>query len=171
MKIKDLHSLFVHELKDLYSAEKQLNKAIPKMAKACSHDELRQAFENHFHETETQIKRLDEIFENLQVAPRGEKCTAMEGLIQEGKKMLEEGVEPHVLDAALICAAQRIEHYEIACYGCARALAEQLGMNDLAQELQTTLEEEKKTNERLNQLALSHVNEEAMASAGNGSKT
>ena len=169
MKLKDLHSLFVSELKDLYSAEKQLIKALPKMAKAATHEDLRQAFEQHMKETETQIKRLDEVFEELQVSPRGEKCAAMEGLVEEGKKLLEEEAEPHVLDAALICAAQRVEHYEIAGYGCVRALAEQLGMTDLAAELQDTLDEEKKTNDKLSELALSHINAKAMTASGDGS--
>lgn len=168
MKLKDLHSLFVHELKDLYSAEKQLTKALPKMAKAATNEDLRHAFELHMKETETQIKRLDEVFEELQVSPRGEKCAAMEGLLEEGKKLLEEEAEPHVLDAALICAAQRVEHYEIAGYGCVRALAEQLGMTDLAAELQDTLDEEKETNDKLTELALSHINAEAMAASGDG---
>jgi ferritin-like metal-binding protein YciE len=167
VKLKDLHALFVSELKDLYSAEKQLTKALPKMAKAATHTDLRHGFEQHLKETENQIKRLDEIFETLQISPRGEKCAAMEGLVEEGKKLLEEEAEPHVLDAALICAAQRVEHYEIAGYGCVRALAEQLGMTDLAAELQDTLDEEKETNEKLSQLALSHINEEAMAASGN----
>jgi ferritin-like metal-binding protein YciE len=165
VKLNDLHSLFVSELKDLYSAEKQLTKALPKMAKAATHEDLRHGFEQHLKETENQIKRLDEVFETLQVSPRGEKCAAMEGLVEEGNKLLEEEAEPHVLDAALICAAQRVEHYEIAGYGCVRALAEQHGMADLAAELQDTLDEEKKTNEKLSQLALSHINKEAMAAS------
>ena len=169
MKLKDLHSLFIHELKDLYSAEKQLTKALPKMAKAASHEELRHAFEEHLHETESQIERLNQVFEELDITPRGHKCTAMEGLIDEAKELLEGEVESHVLDAALICAAQRVEHYEIAGYGSVRSLAEQLGMRDLASELQATLDEEKKTNEKLNQLALGRINEEAMsASSGPG---
>lgn len=163
MKLKDLHALFVHELKDLYSAEKQLTKALTKMAEAATDEGLRRAFEEHLEETETHIQRLDGVFETLQVSPRGQKCAAMEGLVEEGDKLLEEDAEPHVLDAALICAAQRVEHYEIAGYGCVRALAEQLGMTDLAAELQETLDEEKETNEKLNQLALGHINEEAMA--------
>lgn len=163
MKLKDLHALFVHELKDLYSAEKQLTKALTKMAEAATDEGLRRAFEEHLEETETHIQRLDGVFEALQVNPRGQKCAAMEGLVEEGSKLLEEDAEPHVLDAALICAAQRVEHYEIAGYGCVRALAEQLGMTDLAAELQETLDEEKETNEKLNQLALGHINEEAMA--------
>lgn len=166
MRLKDLHSLFIHELKDLYSAEKQLTKALPKMAKAATNAELRHAFEQHLHETETQIERLNSVFDELDTNPRGLKCAAMEGLIEEAKDLLEEDIEPHVLDAALICAVQRVAHYEIAGYGCARSLAQQLGMNALASELQTTLNEEKKTNERLNQIALSRVNEEAMTTSG-----
>ncbi|MEN6451528.1 MAG: ferritin-like domain-containing protein [Thermoguttaceae bacterium] len=166
MKMKDLHSLFVHELKDLYSAEKQLTKALPKMAKAANNEELRQAFEQHLKETESQLHRLDKVFEELDVAPRGPKCAAMEGMIEDASTLLEEDVEPHVRDAALICAAQRVEHYEIAGYGCVHALAQQLGKNELASSLQETLDEEKKTNEKLNELALGQVNEEAMATAG-----
>jgi ferritin-like metal-binding protein YciE len=109
MKLKDLHSLFVHELKDLYSAEKQLTKALPKMAKAATHEDLRRAFEEHLDETETQVTRLDEVFKTIQASPRGERCAAMEGLVEEGKKLLEEDVDPRVLDAALICAAQRVD--------------------------------------------------------------
>jgi ferritin-like metal-binding protein YciE len=168
--MKDLNALFVHELKDLYSAEKQLTKALPKMAKAATNEDLRQAFEDHLKETETQIKRLDGMFSELDVAPRGPKCAAMEGLIEEGKELLEEDSDPRVLDAALICAAQRVEHYEIAGYGCVRSLAQQLGMSKLASELQETLDEEKTANEKLSELALSAVNEEAMAADGNGSK-
>lgn len=168
MKLKDLHSLFLHELRDLYSAEKQLMKALPKMAKAATNEELRQTFEHHLEETETQVSRLEKAFEEVDATPRGPKCAAMEGLIEEAKELLEEEVDPRVLDAALICAAQRVEHYEIAGYGCVRSLAEQLGMNELARELQDTLDEEKKANELLNEIALGTVNEEAMA-AGRGS--
>jgi ferritin-like metal-binding protein YciE len=166
MKLKDLHALFVHELKDLYSAEKQLTKALPEMAEAATNEDLRRAFEQHLDETETHIQRLEEVLGTLNVSTRGAKCMAMEGLIAEGSKLLEEDADPHVLDAALICAAQRVEHYEIAGYGCVRALAEQLGMSDLAAELQETLDEEKETNAKLNELALSHINEEAMSASG-----
>jgi ferritin-like metal-binding protein YciE len=166
MKLKDLHALFLYELRDLYSAEKQLTKALPKMAKAATNEELRQGFEDHLQETETQIKRLEEVFTELDASPRGPKCAAMEGLVEEAKELLEEESDPRVLDAALICAAQRVEHYEIAGYGCVRSLAEQLGMTKLAAELQETLDEEKKTNEKLNQLALGEVNAEAMAASG-----
>jgi ferritin-like metal-binding protein YciE len=166
MRLKDLHSLFLHELRDLYSAEKQLTKALPKMAKAASNEQLQESFHRHQEETQTQVTRLEQIFEQLDATTRGTKCAAMEGLIEEAKELLEEESDPRVLDAALICAAQRVEHYEIAGYGCVRSLAQQLGMDDLARQLQQTLDEEKKTNEKLNQLALSEVNEEAMSAAG-----
>jgi ferritin-like metal-binding protein YciE len=165
MKLKDMHALFVHELKDLYSAEQQLTKALPKMAKAANNADLRTAFEEHLKETENQLDRLGKVFEKVEAKPGGQKCVAMEGLINEGKELLSQDAQPEVLDAALICAAQRVEHYEIAGYGCARSLAEQLGMRDLASELQSTLDEEKKANEKLNQLALGRINEEAMASS------
>jgi ferritin-like metal-binding protein YciE len=165
MRLKNLDALFLHELKDLYSAEKQLTKALPKMAKAASNEELRQAFEEHLKETETQVTRLEEIFEDLEATSRGPKCAGMEGLIEEAKELLEEDTEPRVRDAALICAAQRVEHYEIAGYGCVRSLAQQLGRNELADELQETLDEEKQTNEKLNQLALGEINEKAMAAS------
>jgi ferritin-like metal-binding protein YciE len=168
MKLKDLHSLFLHELRDLYSAERQLTKSLPKMAKAASNEQLRESFNRHQEETQTQVKRLGQIFEQLDATTRGPKCAAMEGLIEEAKELLEEESDPRVLDAALICAAQRVEHYEIAGYGCVRSLAQQLGMNDLARQLQQTLDEEKKANEKLSQLALSEVNEEAMSAAGSG---
>lgn len=168
MKLKDLNALFLHELRDLYSAEKQLTRALPKMAKAATNEELRRGFEEHLEETETQIKRLEKVFAELDASSRGPKCAAMEGLIEEAKELLEEEADPRVLDAALICAAQRVEHYEIAGYGCVRSLAEQLGMTKLAKELQATLDEEKKTNEKLNELAMGEVNAEAMTAASDG---
>jgi ferritin-like metal-binding protein YciE len=164
MKMKNLEDLFVHELKDLYSAEKQLVKALPKMAKAASSDELRSAFENHLTETEEQVARLEKIFDDLKLANgRVMKCKGMEGLIEEGKELMDNADADDVCDAALICAAQRVEHYEIAGYGCARAFAEQLGHRAAASLLQQTLEEESAANELLTKIALSQVNEEAMA--------
>lgn len=166
MKTKGFNDLFEHELKDLYSAEKQLTKALPKMAKATTNDELRQAFEMHLEETEAQIQRLEKIFEQLDISyGRVEKCKAMEGLIEEGKKVMEEGLEPSVLDAALICAAQRVEHYEIAAYGCARTFARQLGHDDIADLLQETLDEEGATDKKLTKLAEGVVNKEAEMSS------
>ncbi len=171
MKLKDLKSLFIHELKDLHSAEKQLVKALPKMAKAATHEELRLAFEHHLEETETQLERLEEVFGQLEVSARGPKCEGMAGLIEEAKQLLEEEADPRVLDAALICAAQRVEHYEIAGYGCVRSLAQQLGMDDLAEHLQEILDQEKQANEKLNEIALGKVNEEAMSAAGDGAES
>lgn len=163
MKMKTLEDLFVHELKDLYSAEKQLLKALPKMAKAATNEDLAAAFETHLAETEEQVTRLESIFETLEISSRGPKCKAMEGLLEEGKEVLEEDMEDDVRDAALICSAQRVEHYEIAGYGCARTFASRLGHDKIAKLLQQTLDEEAATDEKLTQLAESQVNEEAIA--------
>jgi ferritin-like metal-binding protein YciE len=164
MKTKGFMDLFELELKDLYSAEKQLTKALPKMAKAATNEDLKQAFESHFQETEGQIERLEKIFGQLDIAyARVEKCKAMEGLVEEGKEIMEEGLEPSVLDAALICAAQKVEHYEIAGYGCARTFAQQLGLQGVADLLQETLDEEATTDKKLTEIAESVVNEEAEA--------
>jgi ferritin-like metal-binding protein YciE len=166
MKTKGFKDLFELELKDLYSAEKQITKALPKMAKAATNEDLREAFESHLEETEGQIKRLEKIFKQLDISfTRVEKCKAMEGLIEEGKEIMEEGLEPEVLDAALICAAQKVEHYEMAGYGCARTFAQQLGYSDVAELLQETLDEEGAADEKLNGIAESVVNEEAAAGA------
>ena len=165
MKMKTLEDLLVHELKDLYSAEKQLLKALPKMAKAATHDELRTAFQNHLAETEEHVSRLDKLFSELGINGRTPKCKAMEGLIEEGKSVLEDAMEDDVRDAALIAAAQRVEHYEIAGYGCARTFAEQLGHHDAAAVLQQTLDEESAANELLTSIATSGINQEAMAGA------
>jgi ferritin-like metal-binding protein YciE len=157
-----LEDLFVHELKDLYSAEKQLLKALPKMAKAASSPRLRQAFEKHTRQTEQQLERLEQIFEGLSRSPRGSKCVAMEGLIEEGKKVMQEDIEPDVLDAALIASAQKVEHYEIAGYGTVRTYARLLGFGDAEELLQTTLNEEGETDKLLTQLAESEINAEAV---------
>ena len=162
MKMKTLNDLFIHELKDLHSAEKQLTKALPKMAKAASSDDLRAAFESHLQETEEHVNRLEEIMGEFDIPTRGPKCKAMEGLIEEGKEALEEEMDDDVRDAALICAAQRVEHYEIAGYGCARTFAELLGHANAQQILQRTLDEEKATDEKLTQIAMQHVNAEAV---------
>jgi ferritin-like metal-binding protein YciE len=163
MKMKSLQDLFVHELKDLYSAEKQLIKVLPKMAKEASHDELRQAIEDHLGETEKQLQRLEGILEQLDIPTRGAKCAAMEGLIEEGKMALEDCESDDVRDAAIICSAQRVEHYEMAGYGCARTFAEQLGHHEVAGILQQTLDEEKAADEKLTQIAMQRVNMEAAA--------
>lgn len=161
MKVKSLHDLFVHELKDLYSAEKQLLKALPQMVKAASNPQLKQGFERHLTETEEQAKRLEDICGQFEIKPSGLRCKAMEGLVEEGKMALQDIEDDDVRDAALIASAQRIEHYEIAGYGCARTFAEQLGFDDAVQLLQLSLDEEKATDERLTQIALQQVNAEA----------
>ena len=165
MKMKSLADLFVHELKDLYSAEKQLLKALPKMAKAATSEELQTALEKHLGETEDQVSRLEEIFEELEISTRGAKCPAMEGLVEEGKTILEEDMEDDVRDAAIICAAQRVEHYEMAGYGCARTFAEQLGHQNAARLLQQTLDEEKAADAKLTEVAMQSVNQEAEVGA------
>jgi ferritin-like metal-binding protein YciE len=161
--MKTLEDLLAHELKDLYSAEKQITKALPKMVKAVTDRQLHDALENHLQETEDQIRRLDDCCEKLGINTRGAKCAAMEGLIEEGKQILEEHMDDHVRDAAIIAAAQRVEHYEIAAYGCARTFAEKLGHSDIAQMLQHSLNEEKRADEKLTQIAMQAVNEEALA--------
>ena len=145
MADKGLRELYIDELKDLYSAENQLVKALPKMAKASSSEDLRQGFEEHLEQTKGHVQRLEEIFEALGESPKGKKCAGMEGLIQEGSEAMEEDFEGSVMDAALIGAAQRVEHYEIAAYGTARAMAETLNENDHVELLEATLEEEKET--------------------------
>jgi ferritin-like metal-binding protein YciE len=163
MKMKTLQDLLQHELKDLFSAEKMITKALPKMTKACTNEELRAGLQNHLEETEQQISRLEEIFEKLDMPSRGMKCEAMEGLIEEGKKALEEDMEDQVRDAAIIAACQRVEHYEMAGYGCARTFAQQLGHDEVAELLQQTLDEEKAADEKLTEIAMQAVNEEAAA--------
>lgn len=166
MKKMGFQELFVHELKDIYSAEKQLLKALPKMAKAATNEELKEAFESHLAETEGHVERLDQIFKQLDVATtRVEKCKAMEGLIEEGKATMEEDFELEVMDAALICAAQRVEHYEIAAYGCARTFAQQLGYDEIVTLLQATLDEEGNADKKLTEIAESVVNQDAEATS------
>jgi ferritin-like metal-binding protein YciE len=160
MKIESLRELFIDELKDLYSAENQIIKALPKMIKNATSDELRSAFEEHLEQTKGQVERLDRIFDDLDESPRGKKCTGMEGLLAEGKEIMEEDMEDEVLDAALISAAQRVEHYEIAGYGTVRTYAELLGLDDAVKLLAETLQEEKETDQKLTSIAES-VNVEA----------
>lgn len=164
MKIDSLQELLVEELRDLYSAENQIIKALPKMAKNASSRELRSAFENHLKETEGQVERLETIFDELGVSPKGKKCKGMEGLIEEGKELMEEDIEDEVLDAGLIAAAQRVEHYEMAGYGTARTYAELLGMNQAARLLESTLKEEKAADAKLTGIA-ENVNIEAAEAA------
>ena len=167
MSLDSLEKLFLEELKDIYNAEKQLTKALPRMAKAAESPGLQQAFTNHLRETEGQIQRLERVFQELGQAARGKKCKAMEGLIEEGKELMEEESEPQVLDAALIGAAQKVEHYEIAAYGCLSTYAELLGHSDAAQLLRQNLQEEEAADKKLNSLAEGGINESAaMAGAG-----
>lgn len=161
MKLNTLQDLFIHELKDLYSAETQLIKALPKMARAATHEDLRAGFEEHLEQTKVHVQRLEQIGEQCEAKLTGHKCKAMEGLIKEGSELISEDAEDSVRDAGLIGAAQRVEHYEIAAYGTARALAKCLGYDDAAELLGETLEEEKATDEKLTELAESAINSEA----------
>ena len=161
MELEHLMDLYVDELKDVYNAEKQILRALPKMAKKASHPELRQAFENHQSMTEEQVKRLETIFDDMKLPRRGKKCVGMEGLIEEGQEMMEEDADPDVLDAAMISAAQRVEHYEIAAYGTLRTYARQLGLQEHAKLLQKTLDEEGETDKLLTRIAESRVNRDA----------
>ena len=162
MESESLRELYVEELKDLYSAENQLLKALPKMAKKAASPELQNAFNKHLKETEGQIQRLERIFEKLDEKPKGKKCKAMEGLVEEAQEMMSEFDDPEVLDAGLIAAAQRVEHYEIAGYGTVRTYARLLGDEQAAKLLQQTLDEEGKTDKLLTQLAENSINIEAM---------
>src|SRR5436190_4086746 len=163
MKLKTLQDLFLHELKDLYSAENQLVKALPKMAKAATNEELKAGFEEHLEQTKGHVERLDQIAKQLDIKLTGHKCKAMEGLVEEGAELIGEDAEDSVRDAGLIGAAQRVEHYEMAGYGTARALAQKLGHDDIAEILGETLEEERATDAKLTELAESAVNAEAEA--------
>jgi ferritin-like metal-binding protein YciE len=158
MAEKDLNDLFLDTLKDIYYAEKQIYKALPKMAKAASSDELRAAFEKHQGETEIQIDRLEQIFETLGKAARGKKCDAIEGILDEGKEIMDEYAESPALDAGLLAAAQAVEHYEISRYGTLKTWAQTLGLKDAVKLLDQTLAEEKKTDDSLTKLATSAVN-------------
>jgi ferritin-like metal-binding protein YciE len=160
-KMATLEDLYTDLLKDLYSAEKQLVKALPKLAKNAQSPDLQRAFQEHLRQTEGQVERIERIFQELEGSPRGKKCVGMEGLIEEGNELLQEDAEPDVLDAGLIAAAQKVEHYEIAGYGTARAWAARLGYDKAARLLQETLEEESMANEKLTKIAESHVNMEA----------
>jgi ferritin-like metal-binding protein YciE len=160
-KMATLEDLYTDLLKDLYSAEKQLVKALPKLAKNTQAPDLQKAFQEHLRQTEGHVERIERIFSELGGSPRGKKCVGMEGLVEEGNELLQENVDPDVLDAGLIAAAQKVEHYEIASYGTARTWAQRLGYDQAARLLQQTLEEESMANEKLTQIAESHVNMEA----------
>jgi ferritin-like metal-binding protein YciE len=153
MEMESLRELFVDELKDLYSAENQILKALPKMIKKASSSDLKKGFETHLQQTKVHVERLEKIFQKLGKSPKGKKCKGMEGVIADGKELMEEDAEPEVMDAGLIGAAQHVEHYEIAGYGCVRTYAELLGQDDFAKLLQKTLDEERDTDEKLTELA------------------
>jgi len=163
MTVDTVEKLLVAELKDLYSAEKQITRALPKMAKAASNDQLKTAFETHLQQTEGQIERLDRVFEILGKPASGKTCKGMQGLLEEGKETMEE-TEGEVRDAAMICAAQKVEHYEMAAYGSVRTWAQQLGQKEIADLLQQTLQEEGETDHKLTQLA-SKINKQAQRAA------
>ena len=168
--LNSLNSLFLYELRDLYSAETQLVDALPNMARAASHEDLKAAFNEHLEETRGQVDRLRQIFDQLGESPEGERCEAMEGLVQEGEEIINQDGNAHIKDAALIAAAQRVEHYEIAGYGTARTYASELGLNEAKRLLDDTLSEEKAADKTLNKLATggwlsSGINDEARDSA------
>lgn len=167
MTIKTLQDLYLHELQDLYDAENQILKALPKMMKSANSEELKAAFEQHMAETEGQISRLEQVFESLNEKAKGQTCKGIAGIIAEGEEMMtKRAMEPAVMDAALIGAAQKVEHYEICGYGTARAFAEQVGHQQGVTLLQQTLREEEKTDKLLTKIAKSMVNVEAEQSAG-----
>jgi ferritin-like metal-binding protein YciE len=158
MEIDSLRKLYVEELKDLYSAEKQILQALPKMVKKASNPQLKAGFQEHLRQTEEQVKRLDRIFEGLGKSGRGKKCKGMEGLLEEGKEVMQEDMDEETRDAALIAAAQRVEHYEIAGYGCARTFAQRVGNTSAAQLLQQSLDEIGATDKMLTRIAERSVN-------------
>lgn|SRR5690606_9928976 len=161
MELQNLNDLLLDHLKDLYDAEHQITKALPKMAKAASSPQLKTAFEKHLSETENQIRRLEQVFETMGKKATRKTCKGMKGLIEEGEEILKEDAADDVRDAGLIAAAQKVEHYEIASYGTVRAYAEMLGMDEAADLLQKTLDEEGNTDKKLTQLAESRVNVKA----------
>jgi len=163
MELDTLKDLYIDEIKDLYSAERQLVKALPKMAKAANDTQLQQAFRTHLKETAQHAARLEQICKDLGVSPRGKKCVGMEALIEEGSELIKEGPDPDVLDAGLISKAQHVEHYEIAGYGTVRTYSRQLGFENHAELLQQTLDEEGRTDHLLTELAESGINVEAEA--------
>jgi ferritin-like metal-binding protein YciE len=162
MDLDTLKELYVNELRDLYNAEGQLIKALPKMAKAASSDELREAFEKHLEQTEGHVQRLEQVFEEIGEKAKGKTCQAMKGLIEEGSDVLKADGDDSVIDAAIIVAAQKVEHYEMAAYGSVRTFAQLLGLDKSAELLQQTLDEESEANELLNKLAEDIVNPEAL---------
>ncbi len=153
MKIENLNTLFEEELKDIYDAEKRLVRALPKMAKAASSEQLKQALQEHLEVTKGQVQRLEEVFESIGRPAKAKTCAGMKGLIEEGEEVMSEDAEDQLMDAAIIGAAQRVEHYEIAAYGTARTFAERLGNQQAAELLQQTLDEEKEADEKLTEIS------------------
>jgi ferritin-like metal-binding protein YciE len=170
MENNSLRELYIEELRDIYNAENQLVKALPKMVQAATSDQLRSGFEEHLEQTRKHVQRLDEIFADIGEKPSGKKCKGMQGLVSEGKEMIDEDMEGEAKDAALISAAQRVEHYEIAAYGTVRTYAEILGEQTAVELLEKTLQEEKDTDEKLTELAQS-INAEAARAETNPSVT
>ena len=168
MSLDSLQNLFVTELKDIYNGEKQLVTALPRISKAARSPQLAEAITKHLKETEGHVVRLEQIFQSLGLAVRGKKCKGMEGLLEEGKEIMEEEGQESVRDAALISAAQKVEHYEMAAYGCLRSYAQILGHNDAAKLLEQTLKEEEAADEKLNELAEGGINEAAAAVGAGG---
>jgi len=166
MSLDSLQALFVEELKDIYNAEKQLVKALPRMAKAAESPQLRDAFTKHLRETEGQVQRLERIFKALGQAARGKQCKGMVGLLEEGKEKMQEEGEGPVIDAALIASAQKVEHYEIAAYGCLRTYAELLGHDEAVSLLEQNLKEEEAADKKLTELGEGGINEAAVAAGG-----
>jgi ferritin-like metal-binding protein YciE len=160
-QVNTLQQWMVNELKDLYSAENQIIEALPKMEKAATLPALKQAFNTHFRQTKEHVQRLEQIFNSLGQSPRGQKCQGMEGIIKEGSEVLKQDMSSEVRDAALISAAQRVEHYEMAGYGTARTYAQELGNSQAASLLDRTLNEEKETDQLLTQLAVGQINRKA----------
>lgn len=168
-KTATMNDLFLDEIRDLYDAEKQLTKALPKMAKAASSEELQAAIEDHLQQTQGHVDRLEEIFEALGEKGTGKKCAAMSGLIKEGEEIVSEFDEGALRDAGIIAAAQKVEHYEISGYGSARTHAQMLGHTEAVSRLEETLKEEKEADSKLNEIAEQMVNEEAMSAGGGNS--
>jgi ferritin-like metal-binding protein YciE len=166
MSLDSLESLFIEELRDIYNGEKQIIRALPKMAKAAGSPGLQQAFTKHLKETEAQVQRLERIFQGMGQAVRGKQCKGLEGILEEGKEILEKESDESVLDAALIAAAQKVEHYEIASYGCLRTYAQLLGQTQAVKLLEQTLAEEEAADKKLTQLGESGINEAAAAAGG-----
>jgi ferritin-like metal-binding protein YciE len=161
MKLDSIKDLYIAELKDLYDAEKQIVKALPEMSKAASSPELKAAFDDHLKQTRNQVERLETIFQQMDLKPAGKHCKGIAGVLEEGKELLKEDVDPEVLDAGLIAGAQKVEHYEIAGYGTVRTFAQMLGEKTAVELLQQTLDEEGATDKKLTALAVKRVNREA----------